>query len=93
MTGWSWDGWEPRLFSKSTLARMRRNQITPRPMPDEPCCDCGLPHTPERRLAILRRCVGMEPAEIAVAYSHIWPAGDSGHRMLMRDLAALRGAK
>lgn len=94
---WSWPGW----FPQPTRTERRQGHSSA-----EPCDDCGLPHTPERRLAILRRCEGMAPAAIAEAYPHIWPClsgrggrwgntpgvdtDSAGHKLLMRDLATLR---
>lgn len=54
------------------------------------CDECGLPHSWKRRSEILRRCLGMEPAEIRAEWSHFWPDDQTGRRRLGRDLARVR---
>lgn len=54
-----------------------------------PCSDCGLPHAPERRRAILRRMLPCTRTEVHEAWPHMWPTDDSGQRALRRDLDAM----
>jgi hypothetical protein len=64
------------------------------------CDECGLPHSPERRRAVLRRMLPRTAGDISDAWPHLWPrledaSGKAGSRMLTRDLHALgavRGA-
>jgi hypothetical protein len=53
------------------------------------CAECGLPHTPERRRAVLRRMLPATSPEILRAWPHLWPETDTGRRALNRDLRAL----
>lgn len=48
-------------------------------------CDCGAPHTPERRQKILRLCSDLSVSEIREAYPCLWPC----ERTLYRDRALL----
>lgn len=60
-----------------------------------PCMDCGLPHTSERRRAVLRRMLPTDAWSIRDAWEHLWPAGETGGRRLLNDLRAMgatRGA-
>ena len=59
---WSWPGLYPDPAGAEPLGAMA-----------EPCGECGLPHTIERRLAILRRVLPATVGEITEAYPHIWP--------------------
>lgn len=84
MIVWSWAGW----FPPETKQREKDTGALSRP-----CPDCGLPHTPERRQAVLRRMLPATTADITEQWSHLWPADESGApRQLFRDLRAI-GAK
>lgn len=53
-------------------------------------CDCGLSHSLDGRLSILRR-LDAAPSEILESYPCLW-AGEAGERRLYRDLAALKSS-
>lgn len=57
------------------------------------CDDCYGRHTQTRRLAVLARCDGLTLEEIHLAWSHFWPATESGRKQLQRDRTALKQAR
>ncbi|HEX7095669.1 MAG TPA: hypothetical protein VF183_07285 [Acidimicrobiales bacterium] len=55
------------------------------------CVDCGHAHgTVEDRVAILRRHIGLDAAEIIEAWPCVWGDGSAGQGRIHRDLRVLR---
>lgn len=54
-----------------------------------PCMECGLPHTPERRQAVLRRMLPASTVAIREGWDHLWPDTSAGKRHLQLDLRAM----
>lgn len=50
------------------------------------CMECGLPHTPERRRAVLRRMLPATTGEVLEAWSHLWALTKFGRELLRRDM-------
>lgn len=71
----------------------KRQKLLAQEVDTAAACSCGLSHSPESRLSILRRAEGLSPPEIHDAWPCIWPAVTAGERMLYRDLAEVRGRK
>lgn len=53
------------------------------------CMQCGIPHAPARRHAVLRRMPPATSGEVCDAWSHLWPATHVGRALLRRDLRDL----
>lgn len=54
-----------------------------------PCMECGLPHSPVRRRAVLRRMLPATSGEVLEAWPHLWSGTKFGRELLRRDLREL----
>lgn len=79
-----------RVAALKKNQRYRRKLVLLSAEVESYACDCGAPHTPERRQKILRLCPDLSVSEIREAYPCLW-AGESGERTLYRDRAFLAG--